>query len=156
MPKECAAGDCHELQVSGSNFSFHKFPSDKDLRLEWAVKVNREVRCPKTGKKRLWMPLDHDVLCSRHFAPDQFTMRTRLALEDKAFKRFNFLPMLTEDAVPIIFDHNVTKRKREEAATSRRSAVLKKKQKKEVSRPIIITMNIVLLFIEKKCLYEKH
>ncbi|KAK7110380.1 hypothetical protein V1264_014264 [Littorina saxatilis] len=87
MPKECAAAECSETQTKNSDLSFHHFPSDSRLKQEWAVKMNRLD--PNT--KKLWKPGPHDVLCSRHFEPSCFTLRTLLSREEGiAYSRMQF------------------------------------------------------------------
>ena len=43
--------------------SFHTFPRDKELRLQWIQKIRRAN----------WKPSKHSRLCSEHFTNDQFT-----------------------------------------------------------------------------------
>ncbi|XP_025078390.1 THAP domain-containing protein 5-like isoform X2 [Pomacea canaliculata] len=125
MPKECAAPDCQEKGGKDSKYSFHKFPKDRALRKEWAIRIKRFD--PKT--KKLWEPKDSDTLCSKHFVYDCFTSRTRMSRQ----LGLPFAARLLPDAVPTIFQHNEIARKRKKDLSDRRSVSVARLRHKQNS-----------------------
>ena len=122
MPAECAAVGCTEYATKQCPYSFHRFPSNPEIRKCWIVKMNRYN--PET--KKLWEPNKHDRLCSKHFEPGCFTDRTRLSSTMPGMTQ-PYRPQLKADAVPTIFCH-----KRKEEVPKPRGASIKRR-KQEVS-----------------------
>lgn len=65
---------------------FFSFPKNEELRLQWARAVKRS-----NLDRTLWMPGQHDVLCSKHF-------------KDTDFDRTGQTVRLRPDTIPSIFD----------------------------------------------------
>ena len=109
--KECVAFGCTEYAQS-SSYSFHVFPKDPKRRKEWALKVKR-----KGHDGKLWMPGQHDCLCSKHFEEEDFTTRTQLQRQGVLPSHIKFAAQLKPDAVPSLFSYNEkTKQKHQDSA----------------------------------------
>lgn len=97
-PRQCVAIGCSEKQCMGSAYSFHKFPKDPKLLHAWLVNINRL----DTLTKKLWRPKGkQEVLCSKHFTPDSFTMRSMMMRQKYSLCSAQLKP----DAVPTLFAH---------------------------------------------------
>ncbi|XP_013868018.1 THAP domain-containing protein 6 [Austrofundulus limnaeus] len=89
MPSHCSAYNCVQRRDEASKLigiTFHSFPKNEELRLQWARAVKRS-----NLDRTLWMPGQHDVLCSKHF-------------KDTDFDRTGQTVRLRPDTIPSIFN----------------------------------------------------
>ena len=110
----CAVGCSNDSRFvsKGQGISFHRFPTEDSLLIEWLAKISR-VGLEVTKDTRL---------CSDHFESDCFERDLRAELLGSKGKR-----TLKPDAVPTIFDHRPRKKPR--LSTEKR---LQEKAKREV------------------------
>nr|XP_061812957.1 THAP domain-containing protein 2-like [Nerophis lumbriciformis] len=83
MPDFCAARGCHNersAQTKTNGITFHKFPKNKDRRIQWERAVRRHG----------FVASDRSLLCSEHFKQEDFdktgqTVRLRANVVPKIF-----------------------------------------------------------------------
>ena len=108
----CWCSNDSRFVSKGQGISFHRFPTEDSLLIEWLAKISR-VGLEVTKDTRL---------CSNHFESDCFERDLRAELLGSKGKR-----TLKPDAVPTIFDHRPRKKPR--LSTEKR---LQEKAKREV------------------------
>lgn len=84
-------------KTKGSDISYHRLPSDQQLRRTWLARVRRE-NLPKSNSC---------YVCSVHFAPDCFEFSLKLTCGQKTKKS------LKPGSIPSIFPFSFQKPKRE-------------------------------------------
>ena len=93
MPNKCVIKGC------SGNGGF-RFPKDPELNLKWRIAVKREPTTTGPGPHpTLWKPSDHSVVCSSHFAAEDFREANITMCSGKPSARRYF----REGAVPSIF-----------------------------------------------------
>ena len=75
MPKRCVVWNCSNVADKTKNIAIHVIlfygddrPIAKSRTKEWVDFIRK-----KRGEK--WSPSEHSVICSRHFAPENYTRR---------------------------------------------------------------------------------
>ena len=91
----CGAPGCTNRSEHDKNLSFHRIPKKEEMRKRWLQKLQRKI-IPKTL-----------FVCSDHFESSCFERDLRSELMGEKPKK-----ILKEDAVPTIFQHQTSSRKR--------------------------------------------
>lgn len=91
MVHSCAAYNCVERRLNGSDISFHTFPKNDKLKKQWIIAIRRKNYKPGKSAK----------ICSKHFTPDSFdtsgwSSKRKLKI-DAVPSVFNFPSHLTQD-----------------------------------------------------------
>lgn len=97
---QCVVGGCTNKR--GNNISLHQFPKEQALRDQWikAIKsTGTNVSRVNWNGPRENTSFNSQLVCSEHFLPTDFTLRTRISLE----AGIPYKPQLEERAVPSIF-----------------------------------------------------
>ncbi|KAG0424546.1 hypothetical protein HPB47_028228 [Ixodes persulcatus] len=98
MPGElCCAVGCSNNTGGNHSVSYHRFPGESHLRLQWTRAVRREN----------WTPTNSSRLCSEHFTADSYEGTTLLKLE---FGLASCNRRLKRGSVPTLFKHTEPRR----------------------------------------------
>ena len=138
--KECVAFGCTEYAQS-SSYSFHVFPKDPKRRKEWALKVKR-----KGHDGKLWMPGQHDCLCSKHFEEEDFTTRTQLQRQGVLPSHIKFAAQLKPDAVPSLFSYNEKTKQKHQDSANKRASLAKKRSYREFMEVSVFQQTLTVAY----------
>ena len=111
MGWKCCAPECFsgydsgpEIQREKFSGSFHKFPTDPDLRNKWIRKIRREKQEPSNNSR----------VCSLHFKEDDFQAKSTDSNKKRKRRLFSEndneikKKVLKPDAVPSVFPNLAT------------------------------------------------